>query len=81
MNTPTICRAILVGGYVHILNWSGQRETLARFSVSWRARKAVSQRIDEFEKKNNCIVENYTDGMIGKYRAESQSQEEQGQSR
>ena len=70
MNTPTKCRALLMGDYVHILNWSGQRETLASFSVSLRTRKTMSQRIDEFEKKNNCIVENYTDGLLGKYRAE-----------
>jgi hypothetical protein len=68
MTTPTICRAILMGDYVMILNWSGQREILASFSVS--ARKSVRQRIAQFETKNNCIVENYTDGMIGKYRDE-----------
>ena len=68
MTTPTICRAILMGRVVTILNCGGQYETLAKFAVS--ARKSMRQRIADFERKNNCIVENYTDGMLGKYRDE-----------
>jgi len=70
MTNPTICRAILQGRVVTILNWSGQYETVAKFAVSCRTRKSLRQRIAQFEKKNNFIVENYTDGMIGKYRDE-----------
>lgn len=82
MNNPKSCRAILMGDRVVIWNWSdASHETLATFYVATLDRKSLRQRIDEFEATNNCVVENYTDGMLGKYRAVSQSQEEQGRSR
>ena len=64
MTNQTICRAILQGRTITI--WSGQNEHRATFAVS--ASKSLRKRIAQWEQTNNCLVENYTGGMLGTYR-------------
>ena len=61
----TNCKAMLQGKMVTVFE-IGTNRHLASFSV--HARKSLRKRIAQWELTNNCRIENYTDGLLGKYR-------------